>query len=382
MAVYKLFPYKDATLYSFFPEMNTGIDPITDISNLNIAVATNPQVARFLTEFVQSEIEDVINNKINGAQWDVDFRSFIATAQGIVESTDLSVHPLAQYWYNGTGEYLDVPLTTDGCSWNTPNFDGSGVSWTDSGSDSTNHYVTSSFNSTYAPAGGGAWYHSGSDGTLYAVTQSFDTRSDKDLKVNAKTVVEKWYSGSFENNGFITKWENSVEFNTNTQIQPVMQFYSVDTNTIYPPQLEFKWKDFVNCLTGSATSSIVDTTNIVSSLAENPGLFTPSSINRFRFNVAPKYPIRVYTTASQFTGTNYLPTASYYAIKDLDTDEFVVDYDTTYTQLSSDVNGNYFDVYMNGLEPERYYKVCVKTTINGSTLVLDDNYYFKVVNAL
>ena len=390
MAIYKLFPYKDSTLYSFYPEMNTGIDPITDISNLNIAVATNPQVARFLTEFVQSEIEDVINNKINGAQWDVDFRSFIATAQGIVESTDLSVHPLAQNWNNGTGEYLNIPITTDGCSWSSPNFSGSGTQWSSSGTDSTNHYVTSSFNSTYAPAGGGAWYHSGSDGTLYAVTQSFDTRSDKDLKINAKTVVSLWYSSSLgvhassslQNYGFITKWENSVEFNTNTQIQPVMQFYSVDTNTIYPPQLEFKWKDFVNCLTGSATSSIVDTTNIVSSLAENPGLFTPSSINRFRFNVAPKYPIRVYTTASQFTGTNYLPTASYYAIKDLDTNEFVIDYDTTYTQLSSDANGNYFDVYMNGLEPERYYKVCVKTTINGSTLVLDDNYYFKVVNAI
>ena len=67
MVVYKLFPFKDATLYSFYPDMNTGIDPITDISNLNIAVATNPQVARFLTEFVQSEIEDVINS-IEGIQ--------------------------------------------------------------------------------------------------------------------------------------------------------------------------------------------------------------------------------------------------------------------------------------------------------------------------
>ena len=390
MAIYKLFPYKDSTLYSFYPSMNTGIDPITDISNLNIAVASNPQVARFLTEFVQSEIEDVINNKISGKQWDVDFRSFIATAEGVVESTDASVHPLAQYWYNGTGTYLDIPLTTDGCSWNTPNFDGSGVSWTDSGSDSTNHYVTSSYDTTYAPVGGGSWYHSGSDGTLYEVTQSFDTRSDKDLKINAKTVVSLWYSSSLgvhassslPNYGFITKWESGVEFNTNTQIQPVMQFYSVDTNTIYPPQLEFKWKDYSSVLTGSATSSIVNTTNIVSSLAENPGLFTPSSINRFRFNVAPKYPIRTWTTASQFTGTNYLPTASYYAIKDLDTNEFVVDYNTTYTQLSSDSNGNYFDVYMNGLEPERYYKICVKTTINNSTLVLDDNYYFKIVNAL
>ena len=381
MAVYKLFPYKDSTLYSFYPNMNTGIDAITTISNLNIAVDSNPQVARFLTEFVQSEIEEVINDKINGAPWDVDFRSFIATAQGIVEATDLSVHPLAQSWNNGTGTYLDIPQTTDGCTWLSPNFKGS-IAWSSSGTDSTNNYVTSSYNSSYVGAGGGAWYHSGSDGTLYAVTQSFDTRTTKDLKVNAKTVVEKWYSGSFTNNGFITKWENSVEFNTNTQIQPVMQFYSVDTNTIYPPELYFKWKDYTTVLDGEASASIVNTTNIVSSLAENPGVFTPSSINRFRFNVAAKYPVRTYTTASRFTGTNYLPTASYYAIKDLDTNEFVVDYDTTYTQLSSDSNGNYFDVYMNGLEPERYYKICIKTTINNSTLVLDDNYYFKVVNAL
>ena len=66
----------------------------------------------------------------------------------------------------------------------------------------------------------------------------------------------------------------------------------------------------------------------------------------------------------------------------MDTNEFVIDYDTTYTKLSSDANGNYFDIYMNGLEPERYYKICVKTIINGSVLILDDNYYFKVVNAL
>ena len=387
MAVYKLFPYKDTTLYSFFPNMNTGIDAINQISNLNIAVDSNPQVARFLTEFVQSEIEDVINNKISGATWDVDFRSYIATAQGVVESTDLSVHPIAQYWYNGTGTYLNQPLTTDGASWYNSFFSGS-TSWSGSGSDATNHYVTSSYNPTYVAAGGGSWYHSGSDGTLYAVTQSFDTRSEKDLKVGVKTIVENWYSSSLsvstsaslQNYGFITKWENSVEFNTNTQIQPVMQFYSVDTNTIYPPQLEFKWKDFSNVLTGSLTSSIVSTTNLVSSLAENPGTFFPSSINRFRLNVANKYPTPVWTTSSLFTGVNFLPTQSYYAVKDLDTNEFVVDFDTTYTQLSSDGNGNYFDVYMNGLEPERYYKVLIKTIINGSTLVLDDNYYFKVIN--
>jgi hypothetical protein len=378
MAVYKLFPYKDTTLYTLYPDMNTGIDPIISITNLNIAIDSLPRVSRFLTEFVQDEIEDVINNKIKGKQWDVNLKTFIATAEGIVESTDLAVYPLAQYWCNGTGTYLDVPQTTDGASWFSPNFKGS-VAWSSSGQDVYGNQVTSSFNSDYVGAGGGAWLiNSGS--TYFKVTQSFDTRSEKDLEVNTKEVVSRWYSGSMDNNGFIVKWEDSVEFTANAQIQPVMQFYSVDTNTIYPPELEFKWEDYSTVLTGSATGSILSSTNIVASLAENPGEFLPESVHRFRFNVADKYPKRVYQTSSLFTGVNYLPTASQYAVKDLDTNEFVINFDTTYTKLSSDENGNYFDIYMNGLEPERYYKVLVKTTINNSTMVLDDSYYFKVVN--
>jgi hypothetical protein len=35
---------------------------------------------------------------------------------------------------------------------------------------------------------------------------------------------------------------------------------------------------------------------------------------------------------------------------------------------------------MNGLEPERYYKVLIQTTIQGNTIVYDSNYYFKVLN--
>ena len=297
MAVYKIFPKKDATLYSFYPNMNTGIDPISQISNLNIAVDSNPQVARILTQFVQGEIEDVINNKIaDVSEWDVNFRQYIATAQGIIEDIEAFVHPVAQNWNNGTGTYLDVPQTTDGCSWNSPAYKDSGILWSSSGTDSTDHYVTSSFNPNFVASGGGAWYYSGSDGTKYEISQSFDTRSEKDLNVSVKTICSLWYSSSLNvdvsaslpNYGFITKWENSGEFNTNAQVQPIMQFYSVDTNTIYPPQLEFKWRDYSSVLTGSATASIVDTTNIISSLAENPGYFTPQGINRFRFNVEPK----------------------------------------------------------------------------------------------
>lgn len=200
------------------------------------------------------------------------------------------------------------------------------------------------------------------------------------MKVSVKTIVSQWYSSSIPNYGFITKFNDSIEFNTDSAIQPQLKYYSVDTNTIYPPQLEFRWRDFTTVLTGSLTGSIVNTTNIKLSLAENPGLFYLDSINRFRINVSPMYPARTFQTSSYFTSKNYLPTQSYYAVQDLDTNEYVIDFDNNYTQISADSTSNYFTLYMDGLEPERYYKILIKTVIDGSTLILDDDYYFKVIN--
>ena len=47
MAVYKLFPLKDASLYSFYPVMNTGIDAIIEAGNVNVNINPVPQVFRY-----------------------------------------------------------------------------------------------------------------------------------------------------------------------------------------------------------------------------------------------------------------------------------------------------------------------------------------------
>ena len=75
-----------------------------------------------------------------------------------------------------------------------------------------------------------------------------------------------------------------------------------------------------------------------------------------------------------------LPASSYYSIIDLNTNLKVIDFDTVATKLSADDTSSYFRLYMNGLEPERYYKILVKTTVNGSTIIFDNNYFFKVIN--
>jgi hypothetical protein len=42
----------------------------------------------------------------------------------------------------------------------------------------------------------------------------------------------------------------------------------------------------------------------------------------------------------------------------------VVDFDDQFTQLSADATSSYFDIWMNGLEPERYYAILIKSEIS------------------
>jgi hypothetical protein len=382
MAVHKIFPIKDASLYSYYPSMNTGIDSIIEIGNLNITFNPVPQVFRFLTQFDQTEINDVIDNKVGGTNFSSSLKCYIATAQGVIAQTELEVYAISGSWNNGSGTYLDSPFTSNGVSWANRTFAG-GEEWTTA---SYSPYVTGSDASSFR--GGGTWY-TGSDNPFHTnlnPTQSFDYRSTKDLNIDVSDIVKVWYSSSnsiggyinIENNGFIVKWEKAIEFNNSEAVQPIMQFYSVDTNTIYPPCLEIKWDDQVFD-TGSL--SPLSSSDFHISLNNNPGVFYKNSINRFGINVRETYPARTFQTSSIYTNNRYLPVSSSYAIKDLDTNEFIIDFDPKYTKISCDpIHGSYFDVYMNGLEPERYYKILIQTTISGSTIVKDDKYYFKIVN--
>ena len=383
MAVYKLFPIKDTTIYSGYPAMNTGLDPLLEVtSEYPLTLTPSPRVARSLIKFDQTEIDDVIDNKILGRGWSGSLKSSISVAEGINLTSTMYVYPISGSWNNGTGQYLDSPQTTNGCSWVFTNESGSGK-WR---VDDARPYVTSSY--TSGNSGGGTWYTGSNNPLISSVekSQTFNMRSSKDLDVNVTDHISLWYSSSknidsgyisVDNEGFILKWDDSIEFTPSQSIQPIMKFYSVDTNTIYPPSLELKWDD-QSFVTGSLSE--IDTPDVFIGLDSNPGIFYSESVNRFRLNVRPEFPVRTFQTASLYTTNKFLNSNSLYAVKDLDTNEFVIDFDSNFTKISCDSTGNYFDIYMNGLEPERYYKILIQTTISGSTIVKDEDYYFKVIN--
>ena len=382
MAVYKLFPIQDATVYSGYPSMNSGLDSLLEVtSEFPQTLTPSPRVARSLLKFDQNEIDDVIDNKIINANWSGSLKSYVSVAQGVNFNSTLKVYPISGSWYNGTGEYLDSPQTTNGVSWLYSNFK-EGHLWE---VDTNRPFVTSSY--TTGNSGGTTFFTGSNNVNISSITgsQTFTPRSSRDLNIPVTDTIKIWHSASkstdsgyirVNNDGFILKWDDNIEFSPSQSIQPVIKFYSVDTNTIYPPTLEFKWDDFVY----STSLTEIATTDLFIGLDSNPGTFYSESVNRFRLNVRPEFPIRTFKTTSLYTENFALPSASYYAIKDLDTNEFVVDFDDNFTKISCDNTSNFFDVYMNGLEPERYYKILVKTTINGSIIVKDEDYYFKVIN--
>ncbi len=383
MAIYKIFPEKDATLYSAYPAQNTGLDPILESSTTFLPDAV--QASRFVIKFSSTEITDVINNKISGSvtdstgslltasrEFQSNLRCFVAEVNGLNTDTTLEIFPLAEPWNMGTGKFQDDPQSENGCSWKYRLSSGSRA-WSTTG---FGEYITASYLADNA--GGGVWY-TGSATLNPTQSQVLNYSSDKDINANVTNAIRLFNSGTIANEGFIIKQSDATEFDSVTSDAATIQYFSIDTNTIYPPQLEFKWRDFT-FNTGSSTGTIISTPQLVATLANNGRDFRRDSIQKFYINCRPQFPTRTYQTASAYTTNHYLPTASYYAIKDLHTNEFIIDFDTNYTQISADEEGSYFKLYMNGLEPERYYQILIKTTVKGNTLILDDNYYFKIIN--
>ena len=382
MGVYKFFPIKDASLYSFYPNRNTGIDEMLEVYNKN-DINVKPHVARYLLQFDQNDINNFISNNNSTASINFILKNYIASAQGFNLDTDLEIYPVSGSWENGTGKFGNDPETTNGVSWKWRNFE-SGSQW----NFNSNPFTTQSYDSLYAEQGGGVWFTGSADGKKLEVTQSFSLRSAKDINADVTDIGLAWYSSSnsigsdtdIVNNGFLIKLNNSSEFTTESAIQPECNYFSVDTNTIYPPELQLRWDDYIDNST-SSIQTITDVTNTFDvSLRESKTEFLQESINKFRIKVRPKYPIRTYRTQSEYVVDYYLPTGSTYAVKDLDTDEFIIDFNDTYTKISSDTVSNYFNIYMNGLEPERYYKILIKSLFDGQTVIYDNKMYFKVVN--
>jgi len=419
MAVYQIFTSADATIYSRYPLKNTGRDPILEVSaknsqdgtrflyrnpltenpyyNYDLAAAGNYtttdeffaqlDVRRALLQFSPADIAKIkafALSAVSGS-WQANLRLYLASAQNLNTTYSLETYPISQSWVMGTGQYAQVPESRNGVSWD---------------------YTGPAYNSTPWAVTGSTYI------TAVSGSQFFDYMSNKDINMDVTDVVSTWFSypspfvystltdlittessniletetgddlaavdpAGYPNYGVVVKHPDAIEFNTASYVD--LKFFSVDTHTIYPPNIEFKWDDTVYGPTGSWSVATNDQITIV--LANNPGQFKQNQVYKVRTAVRDTYPPRQFTTSSVYLNQLYLPPTSYWALQDYKTEEMIVDFDTTYTRLSADTTSNYFTLYTSGLEVNRFYKLLIKTVLSSGEEVIytNENLIFKVV---
>jgi len=377
MAIYKIFPEKDTTIYSKYPDMNTGLDPILEISNeSSLLSSSTPYASRVLIKFPTSEIENVLNtivlptaNTTNtptltpitspNTLYSASLRLYLADASNLPDTYSLECYSVSQSWEQGTGRFLYDPYDKENATWVNR--------------DNTNEWLTASFYTDSTASfqstnpGGGTWWFT------YAGSQTFGINQTKDVNLNVTDIVEA-YDSLIQNDGFLLKMGGTNEFNPSSSFS--LKYFSRDTHTIYLPQLEIKWDDSVYN-TGSLT--VLSNQNIAVTLGNNTGFYNTDDVCQFRVNARPIYPVRQFVTQSVYTLNQALPSSSYWAIQDLNTGEYVIDFSTEHTKVSCDTSGNYFTLYTAGLQPARYYKILIKSTFsNGSSITFDNDYIFKI----
>jgi len=251
---------------------------------------------------------------------------------------------------------------------------------TDQGASIFNSGTSGSINSsTGITEGGGSWYIDDD----FNDAQQFINAASLDTNFNVTSIVKKHYNNiqlsstyptGIENHGFIIKQPDAIETNTSESFGEI-KYFSVDTHTIFPPRLAFKWDDSIHDKQASAKQS--GELNV--SLYRNQEEYNQNAEAIFRIHVRDKYPIRQFASSSNFLNPGYFTTSSFYSVRDANTEEEIIPFDSSCTKLSADEEGMFFKLYMNGLQPERYYRVLFKHTNDEGTRVYDDNYIFKVI---
>ena len=219
-------------------------------------------------------------------------------------------------------------------------------------------------------AGGGTWYTSSYNGTEY---EQVFTRYNKNLNVEVTEYVNDWLSGNRENNGFIIK--RPVAQESGSIRYGSSKFFSNDTHTIYVPTLEVRWDDS-SFVTGSLDELIADDITVyVKNLNSE---YKESSKAKIRIVGRETYPQRTFIDSNPYTTIKYLPETTYYQVRDVETNQVLIPYNTNYTKVSCDSTGNYFDFWFDTLQPERYYQFEFRVDRSGLKEYFD-GFVFKVI---
>jgi hypothetical protein len=221
-------------------------------------------------------------------------------------------------------------------------------------------------------------YQSASNGPTAGLTttESFTNRTS-DINVNVTDAVKIWLSGSsgfdIPNYGFLLQYSDDDESDTN--VSGYVRFFSRETHTIYVPRLTMYW-DNSTFTTGSLSPANLESYIVYTDIKPT---YKDTEIAKIRIYTRDKYPQKSPTNLFPEQTVKFLPETTSYAVFDAATDEAIITFDDIYNKVSCDTTSNFIYLDLNGLMPERYYRLEFKIKDGFTTQYVDDQIYFKVI---
>jgi hypothetical protein len=338
-----LLPTKDATIYERYPTNNTGLDEILEVGKTVKSLDGSNMYASGSTRFL-------INFEIPSAQqYPSQSKYFlnlkIANAENVNRYQQLNVYSVTRDWTEGSGYFYQTTKNNN-----------DGVDWT------TSNAITQ-------------WSASGGDYTTGSVaTYNVSNFPLQDIKIDITSIIAPVVSGSNITpwNGLIIKFPTQDELDSSNKGN--IKVFSSNTHTIFAPTLEINYADQV-FVTGSLKKIPNSSVSIISkNLKES---YTQGEIDKIYLVVRDKYPDKRFDSVQRYRNQYYLPSESYFRIKDDVSGMVLYDFDQ-FSAINCDTSGSYFVLNTSNLQPSRYYTVEFK--VKSDTLVYfpEFKYTFRV----
>lgn len=349
MAVVRLHPTKSNTLYSSNVYLNAGRDQIIELTSDKL------DISRILLGFDFSTVSDIFD-AMEG-EWTANLILYMANASNLPEIYTVKALNIFSDWNEGTGNYLNIPITSESSTWKYSNV-GSNLEWNTTGG------AIMSYNPS--TVGGGNWYSTPES------ESDINKHSSNELVIDVTENISKIYYDSL-GTGILLKLDTIHESNYNESIN--VKYFSEDTNTIYKPVLEIRYNDSINGQEGNNPLINFDV-----SVAILNGFSTLSLDDVVRFNVGIKnlFHQKSYTTLYSPIKSLNIPSSSYWQLKDVNTGEIIIKGSPTSTTISNVGDLNYFDFNTKNLYRNRYYSFDIFIIMGSLTKKFTPKYIFNI----
>jgi hypothetical protein len=334
---------QDATIYERYPTLNTGLDEIIEVGKIIKSLDGPNQYASGSTRMlIQFDIPSLQQYPASSKYY-LNLR--IANATNVNRYQKLEVYPVSQSWVEGSGYfYQDVRNAEDG------------VTWIDRSN--TAAWVTSGSNYT----------------TTISASYIFSKVPIEDVKIDVTNLIAPVVSGSNTTpwNGLILKFPMDDELDS-TNIGNI-KFFSGNTHTIFAPKLEIVQ---INQTFTTGSLKRIPNGNVTIVPKNIKEAYTLGEIDKVYLVVREPYPDRKFDATQRYRNIYYLPSESYFRIRDQVADTVIYDFDQ-YSAINCDASGSYIILDTSGLDVNRYYTLDLKVKSNGLVFFPEFNYTFKI----